>query len=98
MKTKHDNDKFKTTERVSFTVKRDRMKLEIAHLLKILERKLQKVRTMLLTIMMRKMEIDDWSYEKGFECESRDTHILGIYMIVLLLLKKRRKEIITCFF
>ena len=56
MKTKHDNDKLKT---VSFTVKRDRMKLEIAHLLKILERTLQRDRTMLLTIMMRKMEIND---------------------------------------
>ena len=56
MKTKHDNDKLKT---VSFTVKRDRMKLEIAHLLKILERKLQKDRTLLLTIMMKKMEIND---------------------------------------
>ena len=56
MKTKHDNDKLKT---VSFTVKRDRIKLEIAHLLKILERKLQKDRTLLLTIMMRKMEIND---------------------------------------
>ena len=56
MKTKHDNDKLKT---VSFTVKRDQMKLEIAQLLKILERKLQKDRTLLLTIMMRKMEIND---------------------------------------
>ena len=42
-----------------FRIRKDRLKLEIAHLLNILERKLQKDRTILMAIMMRKMEIND---------------------------------------
>ena len=42
-----------------FRIRKDRLKLEIAHLLNILERKLQKDHTILMAIMMRKMEIND---------------------------------------
>ena len=42
-----------------FTIRKDRLKLDIAHLLNLLERKLQKDRTILMVIMMRKMEIND---------------------------------------
>ena len=40
-----------------FTIRKDRLKLDIAHLLNLLERKLQKDRTILMIMMMEKMKM-----------------------------------------